>query len=577
MSLPFEIVAPRARDRTIIGFTLLGVLAITVLLQIWRPYFYLTDDSFTGFFPVAVDTARSLWAGRPIVVNAHIFGGNYDMLHDPACIALWSPWLFLFSPLALTRQYTLIVDAISLANSCTIGAAFAGSMLFLRRRLNLATSDWAIVVATLSYTFTPYNLLIGSSWLGFLNAQTVFPIAVAASFARRWWLGSLCLAPAFIFGLVGGHLHPTIMAALFGGLMVAALSFARRSWTPLVAFGCGGLMAMLLISPLLWPAFQGFGQAQRSVGMTVEGAAAQNVPVDLLVESFLFGPLAGLWSPGMPIFESEPLFGLGLAFSLINIPAIVAVLIAFRNGKFDRISGALFALLLLAAVWTVHPDWLAYLHVHIPLVKSLRWPFRELPIILFVAHVLFVLNVPVLHDLARPFRLAIFGLGVASFSLILLNNAPSLNVLPLDRRLVLSGEADRYWAMLKATSPAPLKIVVGTKGMLIRYANERVPYSVLGAYNFAALFDVIHVSGYSVTVPAPQRFSPMRPSHWSGIFRDVHAIKFADQTPGLTLVLLRRVEVIRWTVATPERERWFRFDDDSGTIIEEQGPPGYIP
>ena len=311
--------------------------------------------------------------------------------------------------------------------------------------------------------------------------------------------------------------------------------------------------------------------------MTVEGAAAQNVPVDLLVESFLFGPLAGLWSPGMPIFESEPLFGLGLAFSLINIPAIVAVLIAFRNGKFDRISGALFALLLLAAVWTVHPNWLAYLHVHIPLLKSLRWPFRELPIILFAAHVLFVLNVPVLHDLTRPFRLAIFGLGVASFSLILLNNAPSLNMLPLDRRLVLSGEADRYWAMLKATSPAPLKIVVGTKGMLIRYANERVPYSVLGAYNFAALFDVIHVSGYSVTVPAPQRFSPMRPSHWSGIFRDDHALKFADQTPGLTLVLLRRVEVIRWTVATPERERWFRLDDDSGTITEEQGPPGYIP
>ena len=555
--------------------TSLGVLVITLALQIWRPFFYLTEDSFTGFFPVAVQVCRAIWSGGSITANPYLYGGTGGLLTDPSSLGLWSPWLFIFSPVALTGMRDALVDLVSLGNSFVIAGAFASSASYLRKRLGLVYSDYLILFAALSYTFTPINLVMGSSWVGFLNAQVVYPVLLAAVHARRAWKGIAALSAAYLYGLIGGHAHPTIMAVFFGAFLAGGIAWAARSWRPLAIFAGAGAVCVVALAPVLLSTFAGFSGIARSSGFTPEASVVGRVPFDVLVNSLLFGPVSTFWHPAENVFEMAPGFVMAQGFSVVNLAALIATCLALRHRRFGRYSVVFVFLLGLTMLWIVHPPLVSFVHNHLPLLKSLRWPFRECTILLFSLHALLLWHADELRRLARPIRAMPFAVGVGAFALLALCPPPAFSSMELDRQLVLSGEADRYWAKIRNSTPAsePVRIVIGASPKLILDGWNNFPMSVLGGYNFASLFQVTSVSGYRGNSPATQFYRGIYPLHWGGIFAEQVARELYAQEPGLTLVILHEFIVPRWSLTNRHGVRWFAIDRSTGMVIEQAGNP----
>ena len=125
-------------------------LLACVALQIWRPYFFLTDDNVVQWLPPMVEMARNLHAGKPVFVSASLFGGNYDWSSDATIFPFLNPLLPLLSPLARTPFYFALIDIITTLEFMVIAVAFAAAVLWLRRRQEIPIGDWAVVAVSLS-------------------------------------------------------------------------------------------------------------------------------------------------------------------------------------------------------------------------------------------------------------------------------------------------------------------------------------------------------------------------------------------------------------------------------------------
>ncbi len=126
---------------------------IFALLEVWRPYFFLTDDNLDGGFPVFTEIGRNLLAGHSPFVSHHLFGGHYNLLRDPTFF-LWHPVYLLASLLVATPLHLAIVDADAFFMLMLATAGFVTLAHFLRREMPLAISDNWISFYALSYTYT---------------------------------------------------------------------------------------------------------------------------------------------------------------------------------------------------------------------------------------------------------------------------------------------------------------------------------------------------------------------------------------------------------------------------------------
>jgi uncharacterized membrane-anchored protein YitT (DUF2179 family) len=541
----------------------LGALA----LQLWRPYYHLTDDTLSAWLPLVVEFYGKLWSGEWPFVSDTLFGGNYSWLRDPMVFSLVSPFLLVCSPLALTRFYYLVPDIVGTLILLTTAGAFCASALFLRKRLDLAISDNWIVLLSLSYTFTVFALVVNASWIMFINVHAAYPVVFAALFARSLWRGAAVIAGALVFSLLGAHPHPFCYLLIFGGLLALGVSWARRSWRPTGAFAAGSMVGIVALLPLMWPVLQGFTTSWRGGAMAIEFVRAFNVPVARLVSSWVLGPADILLHPTHVLHFAAPIYVAALAWSLINLPLLLLLL---RRGRgFSRLEVVLLVVIVVCAVFIARPMWLAQLLAQLPLLRSLRWPFREIAVLHACTHLLALLCVTAKFH--RVLRIGVAA-SLVFAAVLLVRPAPSFNDLELDREMIISGKAAAFQRVLariygkgsRMIISAPPEIVMGEA------AREPLPFAALGSHNYAALSEMVNVAGYSSTIP--ESASPEKgwqePMHWGGIYSPAQAEKMIAREPRLLHLVLRSRDPLLVESARGAERHLFRFDEETGDFTE---------
>jgi hypothetical protein len=542
--------------------TLLFAVLCSLLLQVWRPLYHLTDDNLDGWLPMFVEGSRRLWSGQNPFISPSIFGGNYHLLADAGCLSMISPFVLLATPLGCTRWYYLAPDIIASLNLITIALAFCWAGLQLRERLDLKVTDGALVFLSISYAFSAFNLVVNPSWIGFINPQAAMPVIVAALFESKRLRAILLITGATLFALVGSHQHPFLYANAFLGVFTLFVTCQQRSWEPLVRLAAGVAAAVLIVSPLLAPATVGFFTSQRQAALTVNNATLSRLPAGQLAASALLGPGAAPLFPRMYVHSADPTFSTAIAFSLVNLPLIWLLV---RKRRISVLEIGIGVCVVIAAFLIVRPLWLQAIMLKIPLFRSLRWPFREVADLSFFVHLLALLNFGAL--LHRTTRLGVLA-GVAAFSVIFLGAVPTFSPMYIDRELVISGKAAEFWRKLSdRLGEKPRVIVAAPPSLVLGPQIQYAPYSLLGAFNYAALFNFVNVSGYSPTQAGSATTLGFRPFHFGGIYWNEEAEQIWRENPELTLMELLRNSpgVIRvrhgtqiWIFAYDERKHELR-------------------
>jgi hypothetical protein len=346
------------------------------------------------------------------------------------------------------------------------------------------------------------------------------------------------------------------------------MSVTQRTWRPLLVWGAAGALAVLVALPLLWPALQGFGQSERNAGLAVSHASTFNLPAWPLVASFVLGPLANPVLSGIKIDASDPLYNLAIAFSLINVPLLAGLVLKRR---WNATEACLILLAMLAGLCLVRPDWLGELFARLPLLKSLRWPYREVAVLHFFTHALFLFA---FRGLAcKALGGVVVGVGVLAYALVFLNTAPTLYLFELDRRLIISGEADRFWNDVKRQhdirAGSPLFIVEAPPRFIL-LTRPHVPFSLLAGYNFASLFRITNVSGYSPTPPPGARWLEeeigVRPWFWGGIFQQPQADAIVAARPGAQKIVLTGMFPVQIELFRGTGELRYELDAEHGRV-----------
>src|SRR5262249_43912853 len=148
-----------------------------------------------------VEMGRHLMAGEPVFISNYLFGGGYDWRTDASVFPIISPILPLVAPMTTTGWYFGIVDVVASFELMVIAASFAGCAAWLRQKHALSLSDSHILVASMSYAFSPVVLLFGSSWMGFINVLAAWPAVLVALQLAGFWRSTALLSCAFAFSL----------------------------------------------------------------------------------------------------------------------------------------------------------------------------------------------------------------------------------------------------------------------------------------------------------------------------------------------------------------------------------------
>ena len=229
--------------RRLLRHNLFATALIFFALQVWRPYFFLTDDNFDGGFPFLTEVGRHLLAGRSPYFSDYLFGGHYDLLRDPSFFA-WHPVYLLASLLEATPLHFAIIDAAAFAFLLLGAAGFVNLAWQLRREFALRVSDGWIMFYTLSFSYSMIALTTGASWVNFLGAQSALPWLAFGILQRswRWSLGLIVLFSAHL--ILGSHPEPAISDCLFLSLFAGGIA-----WPQTVAMLCRNLHPLPCLRP----------------------------------------------------------------------------------------------------------------------------------------------------------------------------------------------------------------------------------------------------------------------------------------------------------------------------------------
>ncbi len=551
----------RRREQPVLFVAFLTIVG-TLLLEIWRPYFYLTDDNLSGFLPGITEFCQKLWSGQWPFINDHVWGGGYNLLADPSGLSVFSPWILLFSWVALTPFYYALADLVSLCNSLAIACSFCWSAVWLRRHFQLVTPTWLIIALSLSYTFTPYNFILGSSWIGFLNGQASFPLIVVGFFCRSHGRAIALQAGALLYALFGGHAHTFVVLCLFSGFASLAISIGQRDARPALRLIGAGVLAGLVTLPFLLPALGGFQDSPRAAGLAIEEASASRIPLFPLALSWVFGPAAALFIGGIRMHGADPVFNLTIAFSLANLPMLAALLFVRR---FNAITVSLLLCFALSALFVMRPFWLASLISHLPLLKSLQWPFREIWIMHVASHLFLVVAY---REVAPKVQKSTWAVATAVFAGVFLNTSPTFYLFDLDRTLVLSGSAQKYWQRLVSENGLPPHVIVSIDPRFVLRGRDEIPFTLLGTYSFGSLFGFVTEAGYTFTVSVSKDSAGPRPYFFAGAFTPADAREAMKAHPNAWLVELTGLRPATWTITSAGRERRFVLNPETDTASE---------
>lgn len=542
-------------------------LIISGLLQIWRPFYYLTDDNLSQFLPSLTEFCRRLLEGRQPFVSDGVHGGDYDLLGDPFSLQLVGPWMFLFSWLSLTKFYFLIIDIISICNSLAIASAFVWMGFAVRDAEIIEISDFAIVALAISYVFTPYNLLLGSSWIGFLNGQAALPLIVVGYLQKRHLRGVLIQAGALVYTLIGGNPQVFVMLVIFSVFISLGLAMSRRTWIPVVRIGMAGIVSLIVLLPLLIPALAGFAESGRAAGLSPAEASARNIGAPLLFVTMTIGPLATLISIGFGKFLESSAQAFYIGYAVINVLFLYCVIKAVTRRSMNPLSVIFLVCLAIALLLVIRPVWLSEIIANLPILRALRWPFREIWIVHFFTHA-FVLVM--LHQITKREFVFFTAFGVAVVSMIVVSATPTFYEFEMDRKLVVTNVAENYWKELGKDSKTLPRIVVGIDPELMKSNRDDIPFTLLGTYNFGSLWGFTSESGYAFEggIRANVSEGGPRPYYYSGAYTVAEARKLRAQKPGVWLVELVSVKPARWIIEMEDRRRTFTYDVAKNLVVE---------
>jgi hypothetical protein len=545
---------------------------IFAALEMWRPYFFLTDDNLDGAFPFFTEVGRNLLAGRSPFISVHLFGGGYNFLHDPSSFA-WHPLYLVVSLLAGTPFHNAIIDVDAFGLFMLATAGFVTLGHYLRREMSLTISDGWIIFYALSFTYSMIALTTGASWITFIGSQSALPWLVLGILQKTWRRGVGIVVLFSLHQVLGGHLAPTVSNSIFLSFFALGMSISRRSWLPLANWLIGYAVALVVILPLLIPMLEGFFSSYRSQGVTFEDMQANNIPADSFLTSIFTGMALWLRHPHHHPYVTYTLALGSSAAVWCLLPAMVPEM-AFRalqlrnflynlrypsvspmevtrapEQKWKGVDTVALSLMAFSAILICRPVYITEIMMHLPLFRSMRWPFRELVQFQFFLHLFLLVRPPGLTEPLRRYS-AFFGTVLMVIPMVLYPLPPTFNSMNWDRELVLTGGTERYWdqvrPLLKPTDRIAVLIPLDV------YEDDRFeePYSLLGTYNYAVLAGVVNAWGYSPTATRDQLYTKTYAFYPFGAYRPEQKEALMAERPELKFITLESLRPLRITLSS---------------------------
>jgi hypothetical protein len=531
-----------------LAWTLAGGIFIFLLLELWRPCYFLTDDNLSCGLPMMTEAGRDMKAGHLPFTSDYLFGGGYNFLRDPDTV-IWHPFFLLPALLVDTPFRFWVMDIAAFLFLMLTIVGFALLAFTLRKEYSLKIPDGYIVFYTLSFVFSTYILMIGPSWANFLINQSSLPWLVLGILDRRIIRGTLLIFLFTANELLAAYPPLTISTGLCLTLVALGLARERRSALPFWGWGGGNLLALVILSPLLNSMLDGFTQSLRTRGYQMSDLVLNSIPVEVFPSSFFMGnwmQLLAAWhgdknlaSLVFPYVSSI----LACAAAWCFIPA----LLRFGASPWRPFDKVCLVLAGLTCILIIRPDWLEMMIYRLPILRSMRWPFREGLQFLFFVHLLLILRFPERIPRWQP-ALAVFSLMMFLLPLPF-GRVPTFNSLALDRELLFSGEAERFWSKVKLQLKPTDQIATIIDWPTWQADNKDIPYTLLGTANFAQFFRVRCASGYSPTAPLDQIPLKTLPYYWFGAFNDNQVDQILAEKPDLRLVRLEGTRPLRITLS----------------------------
>jgi hypothetical protein len=527
-----------------------AVLVVFVLLQIWRPYFFLTDDNMSGVLPGLADLGDTLRQGKIPRTTEGLYGGSYHLWRDPGSLTLCFPVHIAAMLLATTSFRLAAIEMVSLFNLLVGAIAMQACVRAFGRRFEREVPEWIAGFLAISYVISSYSLAIGSSWFNFLGNQAALPIVALGLVATRGKKGFALVTVGMLYSMIGGHLAPFFFSALFLGIFSVLLAGVEKSWQPVWRYLGGSIIAVIVVTPALIGFLSGFMGSSRNVGNTTAAIVEYNLPFAAL----FLGATIGIGAAGFqPMLGSLAEIALPLSASAAGICLLVVL---GTITKFRKLDWALVAILLLVALFLHRPDWLQAILSGVPFFRSLRWPMRETMLFLFFAHLLVGLG---WHRLPQLLRAALPPISAAAFALpLFLMPSPTFNRFAADRKMLLDGRAQQVWDQVRALlSPDSDCRVVPLLDRDLYQALGRqrftstVPHTIMGGYNYPVLFGMKSSTGYTMPGFAHQ-FHGHTPVLWPGYFSPTQFSEEELADPHLLFTAIRSVEpvVIHYQLGT---------------------------
>ena len=544
-----------------VKWSLLATLCGFFVLQLWRPFYFLNDDNMSGWYPSVLDMSRRLWSGQSPLFIPQIHGG-YQVLNDPGGLSVLNPFLLVVSPLALTPWHIALTDTYVFLHLMLCAYAMAQLLVLVRERFSPDLTDARVAFLTFSYTFSIWMIVTAPNWLNFIANQAALPILFLGLFRQRRRTGITLVACAVLHSMLSGHLNSFILSILFVLLWLGVDSAVRKedraeNWLRLLS---GAAVAGLIVLPVLIPALRGFlgmsrsaGGAGAATGDTSGGKHAFDALLAMPLPVFLASYFVGLFAS---LFGKFGLLALpnGISSAIVCTPASYWVFHSLRARR--KLQSAEIACLVTAAfivLCVVRPPWLSTVFSLVPLLRSTRIPFREIFAFLFFIH-LFI----ALRPVALP-RIALLGtnaIGALFYTVsLVLFRPPAFTPMALDRMLLISGQAEPYWAKVRPMMPRGARMVPVIPNNFQYIQRVEVPWTLMNAFNYPAASGIGSATGYVIRGMSGERLHGVRPLGPIGAFyeRDVPQLRKAD--PKLCFFVLRSRNPVRIELWTPQGKR----------------------
>jgi len=524
---------------------LLWATLIFLVLELWRPLFFLTDDNLDGGYPFFMELGRHLLHGQSPFISDHLFGGHYDMLRD-STFFVWHPLYFLVSLLAGTPLHLLVIDVAAYLLFMMTAAGFVCLADFLRREGAVEIGDGWLTFFTLSFVYSMIAITTAASWLNFACNQSALPWLALGLLQRRARRSFLFIALFSVHEILGGHLAPTVSTTVFFSLFAVGLAIQRRSWQPALCWGAGTLAAIVIVLPLLVPAMIGFSESMRARGVPMDDMQAYNIPFERFPVALFFG-MALWWAhathPELMTAHATYILALGSSAAIwCVLPAIAG------RGGWRPLEKLVAGMIVVAGFLVCRPTFVIELMTHVPVLKSMRWPFRELLQFQFFLHLFLLLRRPAYAPLWR-WRLALFSTAIYVLPLFTYRLPPTFNSMSWDRRLILSGKYQDYWTQVHRFLRPTDRVAVIIPRAVFDSDRFDIPYSLLGSYNYACIDGIINTSGYSSTAPVGQLYMSVGYYPFGAYIPDQRATLLRDH-PDVKFITLESLQPVRITLSS---------------------------